>query len=397
MDSRLRPHATPKTETAIMFPRTLVAIPILAIALSAQSASTFVVPPAYALIPGNGLEQGVFGFDQSRYCQFVDKAELGGLPIASKLKELRYRRENERLDKIYSSWEPMRRRTNTALPNWEIRVGNFAGNYDALSTIYENAANKVTMTTVFAAQLNLTTHCPTLTAPANASTPAPFAMLFPFNVTTVMYSGLGLCVNHKVYATRNYSHNYFVDSIQTQQSNGGSVDLISPTSLGCPKNYNRVYGTAPNPGAGSVKLHLFGATPNKPAISFLGASAMSWNGSPLPINLSILSMASCNIYTGLTFPINMMTDLAGIASLSLPVPANSAYIGAVVYNQWAVAGDRVNPAMGFELSDGVRIKIGPKVGGNTLRMSVISALGGPSRSSAGYLRENEGAIFQLVY
>ena len=38
------------------------------------------------------------------------------------------------------------------------------------------------MTTVFAAQLNTTTHNPTLSPPPNAAFPAPFRMLFPFNI-----------------------------------------------------------------------------------------------------------------------------------------------------------------------------------------------------------------------
>jgi hypothetical protein len=388
-----------------MIQRSFLAIPVLAVALSAalpatlaaQTTSKFTVPPSYALLPGNTLDQGVFGVDRARYAQFVDKAELTGLRSAAKLKEIRYRRPSTRLDKIYTSYEPMRRRANITRPNWQIRVGNFLGNYDNLNAQYENAANKVSMTTVFAAQLNLTTNCPTLTAPANARTPAPFAMKFPFNITTVLYSGRGLCVSHKVYATRGASHIYYVDALLDQPSTGGSVSLISPTSVGCPKNFNRVYGTAPNPGAGSVKLHLFGATPNKPAIAYLGASSTTWNGTNLPLDLSFMGMAPCKIHTGLTFPINTMTDVAGIASLSLPVPANAAYIGAVIYNQWGVAGDRVNPSLGFELSDGVRIKIGNRVGTKVLRMSVISALQGQSRSSSGYIRKNQGAVFQLLY
>ena len=149
-----------------------VVIPVFALlgtAVIAQS-STFVVPAGYATKPGNSMEQQVFGFDQSRYVQYVDKSELTGLPSVSRIKEIRYRREEKRLDKIYSSYEPMRRRT-TPLPNWQIRIGNFAGDYANLNPQYENAVNKVSMTTVFAAQLNTTTNNPTLAAPPNSAFP----------------------------------------------------------------------------------------------------------------------------------------------------------------------------------------------------------------------------------
>jgi len=376
-----------------------VALPVLAFlsTIVAAQTSTFVVPTGYATKPGNSMEQQVFGFDQSRYAQYVDKSELTGLPSVSSIKEIRYRREEHRLDKIYSSYEPMRRNSARPLPNWQIRVGNFAGDYAHLNPQYEHSTNKVSMTTVFAAQLNTTTNNPQLSAPPNPAVPAPFAMKFPFNVTTLLYSGGGICVDHKVYATRNYSHIYFVDSIVSTPAKGGDVSLISSSSYGCPPNMNRLYGSAPNPGAGSVKLHLFGAPKSTGAIAYLGGNTSTWNGAPLPLNLGFMGMSSCSIYTDLSFPIFAQTDLAGLSTVTIPVPGSATYVGATVYNQWAILDPRVNPSMGFALSDGVRIKIGPQVGSGLLRSSVISALGGQSRSTAGYLQLNRGAVFQLIY
>jgi len=374
-----------------------VVLPVLACLCTDAAAQTFVVPPGYATKPGNSMEQQVFGFQQARYAQYVDKSELTGLPSISRIKEIDYRRPAPRLDKIYSSYEPMRRNAARPLPNWQIRIGNFTGDYANLSPQYEATVNKVTMTTVFAAQLNTTTNNPQLSAPPNASIPAPFAMKFPFNVTTLLYSGGGICVDHKVYSTRNYSHIYFVDSIVSTPAQGGDVSLISNNSYGCPPNMNRLYGTAPNPGAGSVKLHLFGAPKNTLAIAFLGANTSTYNGAPLPINLAFMGLASCSIYTDLSFPIATRTDLAGLSTVSIPVPGNSAYVGATIYSQWGIIDPRVNPNMGFALSDGVRIKIGPQVGAGLLRSSVISALGSQARNSFGYLQLNRGAIFQLIY
>lgn len=369
---------------------------VFTIASSALSAQTFVVPPSNATVPGNSLEQQVFGFDQSRYAQFVDKAELAGLPTGASLKQLCYRREEQRLDKVFSSYEPMRRSQTSALPNWEIRVGNFAGDHTRLLPAYEATANQVTMTTVFAAQLNLTTHCPTLSAPPDPAFPAPFAMKFPFNIAQVMYSGAGICVNHKVYATRNVQHRYYVDSVQSSSSQG-SVDLISPSTLGCPPGFNRAYGTAPNPGGGFLDLHLFGGPVQSSAVLYLGGSTTSWGSINLPLNLSFLGLPTCNIYSDLGVGLPSLTDFNGIATMRLNVPGNPSYVGLSIYAQWVLTDDRVNPAVNLGFSDGVKVTLGNRVGNPTVQMSVISAIGGQANNSFGYYRPNEGAVFQLTY
>ena len=370
---------------------------LLATSLAAQTAKTFVIPPSYASKPGNTLDQEPLGLDRIRHMQFVDVSNLQGLRLGATITEIRYRREEHRLDKVFSSYEPMRRQ-NTRTPNWQIKFGTFAGNYANLNPEYLHRSNVVSFTTVFAARLSLTAHTPTLTAPSNPANPAPFDIKFPFNVQSVLHTGAGIAIEHFAYlSSRARTHIYYVDAVQSQPNNGGTVDLISKTSTGCPANFNRVYGTAPNPGAGNVNLYLFGAPKDKPVISFLGGSATTWNGATLPLNLSFMSMGACNIYTDLTIPLLAKTDLAGIASISIPVPGNSAWVGATVYNQWAVADSRVNPVMGFAMSDGVKIQIGSQVGIETVRMSVISGQGNRANRRFGFLQPNRGAVFQLIY
>lgn len=369
---------------------TVAAAVLLASLATAQtSSSTFVVPPGYATKPANSLDQQPFGMDQIRYAQFVDKGYLTGLKSGAKVSEIRYRRDEARLDKIYSSYEPMKRGT-TVIPSWQISMGDFQGDYTNLNSEYANRGNMISMTVVFAGSLNYTSMTPNLAPPSSSTTAAPFAMKFPFNVQSFQYLGNGLCVDHLVYESRNRTHRYYVDSIYSEKSNGGKVELLSNTSLGCPSGYNRVYGSAPNPGAGSLKLHLFGAPESKPAICYFGYNVT-------PVNLWFMGMKSCTLYNSLSFPLGTKTDAFGLATIDIPVPLDSSYLGQVVHNQWGVADARVNPAMGFTLSDAVKVTMGNKLGAETVRMSVISGIGNAANSRYGWFQPNRGAVFQLVY
>lgn len=390
----MSPHMSRVARNAFFAP--LVLSPLLATATALAQTNTYVIPPSYATRPGNSLDQEPLGVDQIRHATFVDKSYLAGLPIGSKILELRYRREENRLDKIYSSYEPMRRNP-TVIPNWEIKMGSFTGQYDNLDPQYLAAVNGVNFTTVFAGQLNLSLNTPTLPAPADPTIPAPFQMVFPLNVAQPLYGGTGIVVQHFAYATRNRTHIYFVDAVDTPPRNGGSVDLISPTSLGCPPNFNRVHGSAPNPGGGNVDLHLFGAPANAPTLSFIGSNPTSWGGVPLPLDLTFMGLPGCNIYTDLLVSVPIQANIAGIATLSMPVPANPALVGAVGYNQWGVLDSRVNPSLGFAMSDGVKVTLGNQLGQETIRMSVISGAGARANARAGYFQPNRGPVFQLSY
>jgi len=381
-----------------MSPTTLDALPTLGLLTALMLASTssgqtssHVIPPDYATKPGNSLDLEPLGLDQIRHATFVDRAYLAGLPIGSKLLELRYRREENRLDKIYSNFEPMRRYTNV-IPNWEIRMGRFDGDYSNLNPQYNAASNQVQFTTVFAGQLNLSLNTPTLYPPSNPTTPAPFQMIFPLNVAQPIYAGTGLFVEHFAYAARQRTHIYYLDAVEAPPQSGGSVDLISPTSLGCPPNFNRVHGSAPNPGGGSLDLHLFGAPANAPALSYFGANVL-----PSPLNLSFMGLPSCHLFTDLLMSAPVQTNVAGIATLSLRVPANPALMGAFAYNQWGVVDPRVNPAVGFAMSDGVKVTLGNQLGVETIRMSVISGQGVYANSRAGFFQPGRGPVFELGY
>ena len=126
-------------------------------------------------------------------------------------------------------------------------------------------------------------------------------------------------------------------------------------------------------------------------LCYFGATA------PAPINLAFLNMAACNIYTDLTVAVPVRTYVAGIGTVSIPIPRSGILLGNVVYNQWGVADQRVSPLMGFALSDGVKVTLGNQLGGNAVSMSVISGQGGQANQRSGFLQPNRGAVFQVVY
>ena len=120
----MSPHMSRVARNAFFAP--LVLLPLLVTPTALAQTNTYVIPPSYATKPGNSLDQEPLGLDQIRHATFVDKSYLAGLPIGAKILELRYRREENRLDKIYSSYEPMRRNP-LVIPNWEIKMGSFTG------------------------------------------------------------------------------------------------------------------------------------------------------------------------------------------------------------------------------------------------------------------------------
>ncbi len=128
-----------------------------------------------------------------------------------------------------------------------------------------------------------------------------------------------------------------------------------------------------------------------------GANTKTWNGSPLPVNLGVMGLASCNIYTDLTGWFFTQTNLAGFAQLQLPVPNNKSFVGVVFYNQWLVVDPRVNPIAGLAVSDGVKITLGTTVGSPIIPMSVLSGEGSYAQNRTGFTTMGTGNVFQLIW
>lgn len=87
-----------------------------------------------------------------------------------------------------------------------------------------------------------------------------------------------------------------------------------------------------------------------PAALVMGFDSTQWLGIPLPFDLAPLGWAGCNLYQDWQITKLVVTTGSGltdgVGSLTLPVPADPAYIGIPVHLQWALLN--VNP-VGFDL------------------------------------------------
>ncbi len=96
---------------------------------------------------------------------------------------------------------------------------------------------------------------------------------------------------------------------------------------------------------------LSGATPNTLAVFWLGLSATTWNGLPLPLDLTPLGAPACSVLAAMDLVYPAVTDGSGQAVLPLSFP-HPGPIGLLVHGQWGAGSPN---AFGWALSDGLRI------------------------------------------
>jgi hypothetical protein len=369
---------------------------VLLTAVPAAAQGSLVVPPAYATTEGNTLDRSL-GMDQVRHQQYVHTSLLTAA-LNKSLKEIRYRRDGNVVYVNGNKVEPMSRkptRTSVPIPTWRLLLGNFNGDVMNPGPTYITSN-----TSVFAGVLNIgpkpgpTANMPDLALPASGL--PPWDIRFPFSAP-FGFRGPHLIVENFVNEQRNATYHYYTDAVFSQPEGLGKVELISKTSLGCPSGQNRVHGWAPGPGAGNVELFLFGAPNNTSCAAVFGANTKTWNSTPLPFNLGIMGLPTCNIYTDLSVWAFTTTNLAGFAELKAKVPNKPALAGLVVYNQWLVVDPRVNPMANFAVSDGMKITLGTKVGSPVFQMSVLSGEGSYAQNRTGFTTRGTGNIFQLIW
>lgn len=87
--------------------------------------------------------------------------------------------------------------------------------------------------------------------------------------------------------------------------------------------------------------------------------------------MTSLGLPGCFLYTDLVAMLAASTNVQGVASLAVPIPANPILAGAVLYSQWAVTDPRVNPAFPIATSDGLRIQLA-RSNVPVLRMSTVA-------------------------
>lgn len=353
----------------------VVVLLALASSLAAQATTRVVVPSSYATTEGNSLDQEPFGNDQIRSLQILDRSLLGAIPVNTTLiQELSYRRDGQ------TPGLPTMTRTRNLPPTWQIRLGNYTGNYLAPSPTFPTASD-VNYTIVYQAK-------PTLFPPlplVNGGGPQNWDLVFPLDVPW-QFKGPGLAIENYCYEAAQATYNYYVDAIDVTAS-GESAGPISPTSVGCPATFNRAYGVSASPGLGDLELLLQGAPANTPAIASFGTSSTSWNSVPLPFDLGALGLSGCRIYTDLTVQVGTTTTSSGSGEFRFAIPANPLFAGATLYGQWVVVDPRVNPSLNLATSDGIRFKIGNVA---QAAMTTVSAQGQLASGTTGYVLVGRG-------
>ena len=351
----------------------------------AAAQGSIVVPPGATTADANSLDSEPFAYDQIRHVQYLHQSLLGGLGLNTLIKEIDYRRDASTT--TITSMLRYRTPATKTQPVWQIRLGNYTGNVIAPPGDFPTATT-AGWTTVFGAKpMNF----PDL--PKVGTGAQPFDLKFVLDVP-FQFTGPHLGIDHFAYEASLGGYNYLVDAVGYVPG-GGSADLISPSSLGCPTGQNRASGAAADPGGGDLVFDLFGAQPAKLVSACLGASSTSWGAIALPLDLSsVLLLPGCNLYCDLTVTVPLVTDGAGAAQLRVPIPADPALANGTLYGQWVVRDTRVNPAVGLATSDGLRFTFGGEL---VPQMSVVSAFAFLAQGRNGFVQPGHGPVVKIAW
>ena len=346
-----------------------------AVAPRAQISNYAIVPSGYDVIEGNSLDREPFGYDQIRNVQYLDRSLLGAIAVNTTLiKEIAYRRDGQ-LGLLTMTHV----KTGTQ-PNWQVRLGNYQGNYLTQTGAFPTVSD-VNYTTVYSAK---PTVFPALNL-INGGGPQNFDLKFLLDVPW-QFKGPGIAIDHYCSEAATANYDYYIDAID-QSTSGATSGLISPTSVGCPSGQNRAYGVSASPGVGEIQLILNGAPTLTPAVACFGGSATSWNSLPLPYSLAGIGLAGCNIYADLSVQVGATTSSSGSAQYKFAIPANPLFSGAKLYGQWIVSDTRVNPAIPIAMSDGVQYTVGSAA---KPAMTTVSAGNGLQGGGSGYVNVGHG-------
>lgn len=340
---------------------------------AAQTGST-IVPAFAAAQEGNSLGQEPFGLDRTHHTQYVDQSLLTAVPLGAALKSIAYRPDTQYATSTY--WY-------TGTPVWYLRLSSTSTSAMAPSPIWPSRPDQGPPDPHWTLAITARPiSFPTI--PLSGQSPEAFAITLPFDQPFV-FTGPNLGIDHFTYdSVNNRKRVYYVDAVQ-QTSTGGTVGPIGPSSPGCPFDRNRQTAYAPDPG-GELEALLFGP-PQVPVWSLLGIT-------PQRLDLSVIGLFGCSLYTQPLLVLPNATDSAGIARLRTAVPRQPAVAGAALLSQWVVTDPSVNPAVGLATSEGLQLTIGTNLSALQIPMSVVVNPNSPT-SSWGVPVPGRGLVFRL--
>lgn len=129
---------------------------------------------------------------------------------------------------------------------------------------------------------------------------------------------------------------------------GGGTGFVDPRIVagGTPRTGSSYDADLAQAAPGALCGHMFGFS-----------NSMTGTGTTLPFNLGGFGAPACDLLVE-PFDITYLTSSAqGTADFSLTVPANPAFVGALVYHQWFVFDAPAN-ALGLAFSDALEAQIG---------------------------------------
>jgi hypothetical protein len=174
---------------------------------------------------------------------------------------------------------------------------------------------------------------------------------------------------------------------------GSTGGAAANFAAGCGPTANTMNSTsAPSgylPGA-TITITETSGPPSLPATNFVGLSATSLAGVPLPLSLAGLGATGCNVYTSAFFTFPKVLDAAGAASIAVGVPSDPAFTGIKFNSQWI----NLHPAApgGISVSAPRRFVIGPV---NTA-MAYLYRLS-DNLDTTGSKFTNRGQVLRLLY
>lgn len=346
---------------------------LLACAASAQQ--HIVVPQSAANVEGNAADREPFGHGAVRHLTYIHQDQLQGIPLQTGITDLSFRRDTP------MPFSVMRRPPGI----WQIRMGHYQGSVSEPPSAWPTATDPNWRVVFQPRQISF----PDLSQPSGNG-PAPFALTFLLDQPFV-YRGGHLGIEHYVYDSQ-AQYDYIIDAVDGFVP-GGTVTLL-PGGQGCPVGQNRALAQAPNPGGGDVQFWLFDAQAGVPALLALGASAHSYGGAPLPLDLGPLGLPGCTVLASFDVTLPTLVTSAGMAELRYPVPAVQELLDATLYAQWACVNDaRINPSLPMTLSDGLSVTFGSHLNGGFLGMTVVSAFAGSNQH--GYVQPNRGPVMRI--
>lgn len=155
---------------------------------------------------------------------------------------------------------------------------------------------------------------------------------------------------------------------------GGGLSNALPFRIGIARAAATPYGTgcAGTGGGGAVpllavaglprlgttyRLDLSMARAQSAASFFVGISRTTWLGLPLPLPLVGFGAPSCTLLASGEVQLRMNTSVAGVASLSIPVPNDMALANSRLYHQVVIADVPAN-TLGLVFTRGMEVLVG---------------------------------------